>query len=60
MGKIFIKLLHKHFLRRYKFYKLFNKNTVKLSYGSTKNIASFIASHNRCRENLLWFMWDWF
>ena len=29
VGKIFFKLLNKHYPRRHKFYKLFNKNTVK-------------------------------
>ena len=31
IGKIFFKLLNKHFPRRHKFYKIFNKNSVKLS-----------------------------
>ena len=31
IGKIFFKLLNKHFPRGHKFYKIFNKNTVKLS-----------------------------
>ena len=45
-GKIFFKLLNNHFPRGHKFYKIFNKNTVKLSYSSTKNMASLIATHN--------------
>ena len=45
-GKTFFKLLNKHFPRGHKFYKIFNKNTVKLSYSSTKNLASLIAMHN--------------
>ena len=47
IGKIFFKLLNNHFQREHKFYKIFNKNTVKLSYSSTKNMISFIATHNR-------------
>ena len=47
IGKIFFKLLNKHFPRGHRFYKIFNKNTVKLSYSSTKNMASLIATHNR-------------
>ena len=31
VGKIFFKLLNKHFPRGHKFYKIFNKNIVKLS-----------------------------
>ena len=46
IGKTFFKLLNKHFPRGHKFYKIFNKNTVKLSYSSTKNLASLIAMHN--------------
>ena len=47
IGKIFFKLLNKHFPRGHNFYKIFNKDTVKLSYSSTKNMALFIAMHNR-------------
>ena len=47
IGKIFFKLLNKHFPRGHKFYKISNKNTVELSYSSTKNMASLIATHNR-------------
>ena len=43
----FFKLLNKHFPRGQKFQKIFNKNTVKLSYSSTKNMASLITKHNR-------------
>ena len=46
-GKIFFKLLNKHFLRGHKFYKMFNKKAVKLRYSSKKNMASLIAMHNR-------------
>ena len=45
--KIFFKLLNKYFSRGHKFYKIFNKNTVKLSCSNTENMASFIAKHNR-------------
>ena len=47
IGKIFFKLLRKNFSRGHNFYKIFNKNTVKLSYSSTKNMASLITTHNR-------------
>ena len=51
IGKIFFKLLIKHLPRGCKFYKIFNKNTVELSYTSTKNMASLIATHNRSIHN---------
>ena len=47
IGKILFKLLNKHFPSAYKFYKIFNKNTVNLSYSSIKKMASLIATHNR-------------
>ena len=47
IGKIFLKLLSNHLQRGYRLYKLFNKNTIKLSNSRTKNMASVIASHNR-------------
>ena len=47
LAKYFFKLLNKHFPRGHKFYEIFSKNIVKLSYSSTKNMASVIAMHNR-------------
>ena len=47
IGKVFFKLLHKHFPKMHKFSKIFNKNTVKLSYSSMRNMASIITSHNK-------------
>ena len=47
IGKIFFKLLNKHFPRGHKFYKIFSNNTAKLSYSSTKNMASFRATYSR-------------
>ena len=47
IGKVFFQLLHKHFPRTHKFYKIFNKNTVKLSYSSMRNMASIIPSQNK-------------
>ena len=47
VGKVFFKLLHKHFPKTHKFYKIFNRNTVKLSYSSMHKMASIITSHNK-------------
>lgn len=47
IGKEFLKLLRTHFHRRHKFYKIFNKNTVKISYSCTRNISSIISGHNK-------------
>ena len=47
VGKIFFKLLRKHFPKNHQFYKIFNKNTVKISYSCMKNMGSVISSHNQ-------------
>ena len=45
-GKEFFKLLKRHFPKRHKMSKIFNKNTVKLSYSCCRNISSKISSSN--------------
>ena len=45
-GKIFLNLIKKHFPPHHKFHKLFNKNTVKISYTCTWNIKTIINSQN--------------
>ena len=47
IGKKFLKLVSKHFPRSHTLHKIFNKNTVKISYSSMRNIASIISSHNK-------------
>ena len=47
IGKEFFKLLNKHFPNHNALKKIFNKNTVKLSYSCFSNVNSFITSHNR-------------
>ena len=47
IDKVFFKLLHKHFPKTHKFYKIFNKNTVKLGYSNMRNMASIITTHNK-------------
>ena len=44
IGRIFIKLISKHFSPNHKFVKIFNKNTIKLVI---KNIRSKINGHNK-------------
>ena len=43
--KIFLKLVRKHFPRHHKLHKIFNLNTLKLSY-CMKNISNIIKRHN--------------
>ena len=47
LGKRVFKLLKRHFSKRHKMSKVFNKDTVKLSYSCCRNISSKIYSNNR-------------
>ena len=47
IGKIFFKLLAKHFPPTNNLHKIFNRNTIKISYSCMRNIGSIISSHNR-------------
>ena len=47
LGKEFLKLVEKHFPPGSIWHKHFNRHTVKLSYSTTKNIASIVSSHNK-------------
>ena len=46
IGKIFLKLAKKHFHKRHCYRKIFNTNTIKLSYSSTPNVKNLIKQHN--------------
>ena len=47
IGKSFLSLISKHFPKNHRFYKIFNKQTVKLSYSCCPNVKSLITQHNR-------------
>ena len=47
IGKIFIKLIDKHFPKSNKLYKIFSRNTLKISYSCTENMAQIIKKHNK-------------
>ena len=47
IGKKFLSLVEKHFPKRHRFSKIFNRNSIKLSYSCTANIKSVISSHNK-------------
>ena len=47
IGETFFKLIKSHFLKHCKIMKIFNKNTIKFSYSSCRNMATVIASHNQ-------------
>ena len=46
IGKEFFKLIRKHFPINRGFRKIFNLNTIKISYSSMKNMKTFIKQHN--------------
>ena len=46
IGKTFLILLNKNFLKINKFHKIFNRNNVKVSYSCLPNFANMIKSHN--------------
>ena len=47
VGNYFLNLIRKHFPPRHKFSKLFNRNTIKVSYNCMPNIKAKIHKHNR-------------
>ena len=47
LGKLLLKLLDSHFPRAHKFHKIFNRDTVKISYCCMKKIGSIIFSLNK-------------
>ena len=47
IGKKFLNLINKHFPPQNKLHKIFNRNTLKLSYSCTKNMGRIIKSHNK-------------
>ena len=46
-GKFFLQLIKKRFPKDHKFHKIFNRNTLKLSYSCMPNIKTKIKTHNR-------------
>ena len=46
VGKIFMRLVDKHFPRHHKYYKVFNRNNIKLSYSYMPNMNNVIRKHN--------------
>ena len=47
IGRVFLNLLDKHFHIEHKLNKIFNRNSVKVSIGCTRNIEHIIKKHNR-------------
>ena len=47
IGKLLFKMLKKHYPKANPLSKIFNKNTIKISYSCTRNMKSIISSHNK-------------
>ena len=47
IGRKFLLLLDKHFPTHHKFARLFNRNSVKISYSACPNMSSIISKHNK-------------
>ena len=48
IARSFLNLLHTHFPVGHKLHKIFNRNTVKVSYNGMSNVRSIITCHNTC------------
>ena len=46
IGRNFLSLIDKHFPLHHKLHKIFNRNTVKVSYSYMNNVKSIITKHN--------------
>ena len=47
VGKYFLLLIPKHFPNNHKYHKIFNKNTMKISYSCMPNMTAIINTHNK-------------
>ena len=45
--RYFLNLVQRHFPRQHKYYKIFNKNDVKVSYSCMPNVKAAINGHNK-------------
>ena len=46
VAQTFLKLIDKHFPHSHRFYKIFNCNTIMVSYSCTDNIGQHVKKHN--------------
>ena len=47
IGRTFLRLLSIHFPRQHRYYSLFNKNNIKVSYSCMENMDAIISKHNK-------------
>ena len=51
VAKLFFRLLDKHFAKSHLLHKIFNRNTIKVSYSCMNNVSQIIKQHNRNVSN---------
>ena len=51
VGKCFLSLIDQHFPKSNPLHKIFNGNTLKLSYGCMSNVKTIISNHNKAQIN---------
>ena len=51
VGKCFLSFIDQHFPKSHSLHKIFNRNTLKLSYGCMTNIKTHIFNHNQGKIN---------
>ena len=51
VAKLFLRLLDKHFPKSHLLHKIFNRNTIKVSYSCMNNVSQIIKQHNRNVSN---------
>ena len=47
IAKIFLRLINRHFPKSHRLHKIFNRNTVKVSYSCMQNMSKIYKGHNR-------------
>ena len=52
-GHKFLNLVRKHFRRDHKLHPIINKNNVKLSYSTTRNMKKIVQNHNMILKNTI-------
>ena len=51
VAKLFFRLLDKHFPKSHLLHKIFNRNTIKVSYSCMNNVSQIIKQHKRNASN---------
>ena len=51
VAKLFFRLLDKHFPKSHLLHKIFNRNTIKVSYSCMNNVSQIVKQHNRNVSN---------